>query len=114
MACYANPDPIFQKAMRLISSITREQEGLVTTTFDHNYSDNMFVRFYIPSTYGMPQINFQVVLIEVTSDTQFRINLDTTTFDEFSVPASPLRCAQVVPVGEFLTLNAATINVRRR
>lgn len=111
MACYANPDPIFQKAMRLVASITQEQRGIVTTSFDHQYITDMFVRLIIPATYGMPQLNNQQVKIEVIDDTSFYIEKDTTDFDPFSVPGSAVRCAQVIPIGAFGTLLAATQNV---
>lgn len=112
MACYANPDPMFQKAMRLIASITNAQEATVTTTFDHQYIPNMFVRIRIPSSFGMQQLNGQQVLItSVPTDTTFTIDVDTLQFDTFAPPGSPTLCAQVIPIGAFATLDAATINV---
>ena len=101
--CFAVQDPIFQRAMRLITSIANSQSPLVSTSFDHNYETGDYVRFSIPTDYGMQQImrNENPFLITVVSPTTFTIDIDTTRFDIFTdVSTSAPQCAQVLPVGE--------------
>ncbi len=114
--CYADPNPIYQPAMRLIASITRAFPAVVTTTFAHQYYNGTIVRLDIPPADGMQQADQYVGAISVTSDTTFTIALDTTNFDAFAIPGMPSPatniCAQVVPIGEVSeTLQAATVNV---
>lgn len=114
--CYANPNPIFQPAMRLIESITNASPALVTTTFAHQYNTGLIVRLDIPVACGMQQANTLTGTIVVVSPSSFYIDIDTTIFDPFSVPVglSPHvnTCAQVVPVGEVNELlTEATRNI---
>lgn len=119
---YAQPFPVFQRAMRNILSITQDENALVTTTYDgvnpghHDYSTGLIIRLYVPDGFGMVQANELESPIVVINDTQFTISIDTTNFDAFVVPAyqpgnfgTP---AQVVPVGEINDiLTQATQNV---
>ena len=114
--CYAPQDPMFQPAMRVISAITRDNPSQVTTTFDHDYSTGLIVRLVIPKDVGMPQADLFCGEITVTSPTTFTIPMDSTNFDVFAIPISPLyyqnTCALVVPVGEDSDMiNLATRNV---
>lgn len=116
MAYYANPDPVFQPAMRLIASITNAFPALITTTFDHDYVDGTIVRFNIPFADGMQELDKRLAPITVTGPTTFTIPIDTIGFSSFAIPvgAPPYinTAAQVVPVGEInSTLEAATVNV---
>lgn len=115
MSLFAIQDPLFTPAMRLVSDVTRERVPTVTTTFAHGYVDGLIVRFYVPDAVGMPQLHHLTSPITVTSDTTFTIDIDTSQFDPFVVPANPTRhqdkYAQVVPIGQTTeTLNAATRN----
>ena len=119
---YAQPFPVFQRAMRNILSITQDENALVTTTFDgvnpgnHQYSTGLIARLYVPAGFGMVQANQLSGAITVVNDTQFTIAINTTTFDAFVVPdyrpgafGTP---AQVVPIGEVNSiLTEATQNV---
>lgn len=114
-SCYSNPSPMFQPAMRIISSITNENPASVTTTLDHDYLTGEIVRLIVPQGFGMTQINNLTGTITLTGSTTFLIDIDTTFFDVFSVP-SPLpmayTCPQVIPVGEVSSiLSGATKNV---
>lgn len=114
--CYANPNPVFQPAMRIIAAITNALPAVVTTTFAHQYKSGTIVRLDIPPADGMQQITGQTFPILVTGDTTFTIPVDTSNFDAFAIPVSPSPhtniCAMVVPVGEVApTLDAATVNV---
>src|ERR1700679_3621730 len=113
---YANPNPVYQPAMRLISAITNSFPATITTTFAHQYISGTIVRIDIPFADGMQQLNQQTAPITVINTTQFSIPIDTTLYTAFAIPvgAPPFinTAAQVVPVGEISsTLDAATVNV---
>lgn len=119
---YAQPFPVFQRAMRNILSITQDENTMITTTFDgvnpgdHQYSTGLIVRLYVPDGFGMVQANQLYAPIVVINDTQFMMPIDTTNFDPFVIPnyqpgafGTP---AQVVPIGEVNDiLTEATQNV---
>ena len=99
--CYANQNAQLQPAMRLVSAITQANPASVTTTFAHGYSDGLKVRFYIPTWYGMPQLDKQVGTITVTGNTTFTVDINSSQFDTFTAPAGAWyenRCALVIPV----------------
>ncbi len=121
MAIYANPFPIYQPSMRIVSAISKANPASVTTTFAHQYVTGTVVRLDIPAGFGMTQANQQFGDITVTSPTTFTIAIDTSLFDTFVVPTYTLlpsgtvvslQQAQCVPIGELnLQLNAAVQNV---
>lgn len=107
--------PVFQKAMRVISSITNANPAAVTTTFNHQYVTGMIVRLNVPNGFGMVQANQLYGPIIVTGDTTFTIDINTLNFDVFAAPSTfPLNSqyAQCTPIGELSPiLSAATQNV---
>jgi hypothetical protein len=116
--CWAYPNPVFQKSMRIILSITNAFPALVTTTFAHNFITGQIIRLIIPTLCGMQQANQLLATIVVTGTTTFLTDIDSTYFDPFVVPSSVppgttgFTCPQVVPVGEVSALlTAATQNV---
>lgn len=115
MAILATAQPIYQPAMRVISAITNAKQASVTTTFDHLYISGTIVRIYVPSGYGMKQIDTLTGKITVTGNTTFTINIDTRNYDSYTTPAlwpQSFNFAQVVPVGEDNNmLTAAVQNV---
>ena len=106
MAGGAIPFPVFQPAMRIITSITNAQQALVTTSFAHQYRTGLIVRLYIPLYFGMQQANEKSGKITVTNSTQFLIDIDTTNFDAFVIPPNRVppndqtQYAQAVPFAE--------------
>lgn len=114
--CFAYPKPVFGPAMRLIASITQANPAVVTTTFAHGYVTGTIVRLDIPISCGMQQANQMTGAIVVTSPTTFAINIDTSSFDAFTIPTGLPPwvniCPQVVPIGEVNeTLKAALQNI---
>ena len=108
-------NPLFQPAMRQITAITNAQLALVTTSFAHNYVDGTIVRLNVPSYFGMWQANqLTGTIINNGIATQFLIDIDTSSFDPFAIPADQWFYsinANVVPIGEANdTLQAATHN----
>lgn len=101
MSYLAEEDPIFQPAVRLVTDVTKAYHATVTTSFDHDYIVGQIVRFYIPTTWGMWQLNhLQGEILSVPTSDTFTVAIDTRDFDSFVVPGSPLQYAQVVPIGE--------------
>lgn len=108
--------PTFQQAMRNITAITNAEIALVTTHIAHQYIDGMIVRIYVPNGFGMTQANQLTGTISIVNDTEFLIDIDTSQFDPFVIPAifpgAFATPAQVVPIGEINEiLTAATRNV---
>lgn len=112
---HAVADPTFQRSMRLISAITNANPASVTTTFDHDYETGDVVRLTIPKWFGMVQANKLYGEITVTGTDTFTIDINTTLFNTFAIPA-PVpwyvnSYAQVTPVGEITAnLGGATQN----
>jgi hypothetical protein len=103
MAYSALLNPIYQPAMRIISSITNSNPALVTTTFDHLYISGTIVRLDILPGFGIEQANQLIGEITVLSPTQFTMDIDTSQMFPFiGAPVYPfnLQTSQVVPVGE--------------
>jgi hypothetical protein len=115
MAIVAVQYPIFQRAMRVISTISQATHAEVTTTFAHQYKSGEIIRFVIPLGFGMQQIDQMQAPITVTGSTTFTVPIDTTTFDAFSVASTfpnNKQYAQVVPLAEIASqLEGATQNV---
>lgn len=114
--CFAYMNPIFQPAMRLIAAITNSNPAIVTTTFANQYKTGLIVRLDLPPAVGMQQANGLTGTITVIDALNFSINIDTTQFSSFSIPAMPGPhddvCAQVVPIGEVnSSLDQATRNI---
>ena len=117
MSFYVNPCPMFQPAMRLVTDITNANPAVVTTSTDHDYETGDIVRLYVTIWNGMRRADKLQGTITVTSDTEFTIDIDTTGFNAFVTPSTPLpwyidSTAQVAPVGEVSSkLTNATRNV---
>lgn len=101
---YADPDPMFQPAMRLVTNITNEYPAVVTTSFEHEYITGIIVRLYIPQPFGMIQADQLHGSITVLDDVTFAIDIDTREFDQFisNMPLSPryTKIPLVVPIGQ--------------
>lgn len=115
MPILAIEDPRYQPAMRIISAFTNANPAVITTSFDHDYITGTIVRLKIPDGYGILQANNLEGTITVTGNTTFTIDIDSTGFDVFAVPATfpdSYQHPQVVPTGEINSiLTAATDNI---
>ncbi len=115
MSIQAQRFPVFKPSMRIVTAITNGLPASVTTSFAHGYASGLIVRIVVPLGYGMQEINDLFGPIVVTGLTTFDIDIDTTNFNDFSVPVtSPadLQYAQAVPFGEInSSVYQATQNV---
>lgn len=111
----ANPKPIFQPAMRIVSSITQAYPASITTTFAHQYNTGMIVRLNIPEGFGMQQANQLYTPIIVTSPTTFTMDIDTSFMDPYVIPTQypfSYQSGQVTSIAEInSTLANATRNI---
>ena len=117
MPGYAEQNPTFQQAMRLVTDVTNAIEPTVTTSFGHDYAVGLIVRIAVPSEFGMIQLHNKVgTILEVPTTDTFVIDIDTSNFDAFIDPVpEPWYLndyAVVTPVGEInSSLAQATRNV---
>lgn len=82
--------------VKTIKSISNSNPMIVTTFFPHNYRTGLNVRFFIPTMFGMQELNDKnAQIIFITSDT-LTINLDSINFSVFSYP-NPLPSAYTKP-----------------
>jgi len=94
----------FYPKTRYISAITKASQAVVTLTVTHDYEVGGYVRFNVPSAYGMTEINGQVgkiVAIDTTNNT-ITVDIDTTGYTTFAFPATTAVAftpATVTPMG---------------
>ncbi len=116
MTILAQQYPIYQPAMRVVSTIVSSDAlTIVTTTFAHQYNTGAIVRLNIPLGFGMKEINQQYAPIIVLSSTTFSMPINSSEFSLFTVPTSypnNRQSATVTPVGEINPLlNSSVQNV---
>ena len=110
-------NPVYMPAVRDIIAITNADPCHITTSFANSYVVGTIVRLVIPNNYGMTLLNdFQCTIIELVSDTEFIVNVDTTDIDPFVIPTlqpgNNYTSAQVTPIGEVAaTLDASFVNI---
>lgn len=113
-----NPLTVFVPNRKIIQNITNANPAIVTVTEDHGYHPGIFVRIVIPYLGSMFQIDGKVFLIDILSPTTFAVPIDSTNFAPFVLAplkdGVPIQQAQVIPVGEFITLDNAVNNVGPR
>lgn len=98
-------DPIYYPRWRFVANITAANPAVITTTVSHGYTVGQKIRIYVPSDYGMTQINgLQGTITAVTAST-ITTDIDASSFTSFAWPAVanyPFSFARIVPVGEDL------------
>lgn len=92
----------------LILNVTKSLPMVVTVVLFNNapnprvntYIPGMNVRFYVPITYGMFQLDKKVGNILSVSGNNMAIDIDSTGFDTFSIPLTPMESpASISPYG---------------
>ncbi len=120
-----NFDQLYYPRKRYVASISKAAQAVVATTVPHGLTPGQAVRFNIPSTSGMVQLNpttannylvATVVSVSSTDSNIFTIDTDTTTFTTFTWPTSaqaPFSFPTMNPIGEntAIALSSPTIQV---
>ncbi len=108
---YLPPSPVVPMFL-LISNITNASSCVVTVTTAHSYVVGQLVRFFVPSDYGMTQINDLQGLITSIDVTNliFNVAIDTTQFDVWITPSAGKPApATISPAGSRNSYN--TLNI---
>ncbi len=110
------PGVVFIPSWLGISAITRAYPAVVTVTVDdvtssNSYQAGQLVRFTIPVSYGMQQLNGVTAEISSVSGSNISLNIDSRQFDVFSVPVSPTQVATLAPSGSRNVQYSNTTNV---
>lgn len=112
-------NPLYYPRRRFITKITQASQAVVTLSVTHQFTVGQLVRFYVPSAYGMSQINglqgeITAINTTTTSGNTVTVNIDSSGFDAFAFPlaaAFPFTQAQLVPVGEGTDASIASPNL---
>lgn len=88
----------------VITAITRAFPAVVTCIVNsvnesNTYIPGQLVRLFIPRTYGMQQIANQTLKILAVNGLNFSLQIDSTQFDPFAIPASGEQPATMAPSG---------------
>ena len=108
---------------RLITSITQASSAVITLSVTHGFTAGQSVRIYVPSAFGMTEMNglsATITAVNTTNNT-ITVNVNSSSFTAFAFPTSATAAAgvtfaQVVPIGEAATspyqnlLDDSTVN----
>lgn len=109
-----NANSRYYPRTRYISAITQAASAVIMTTVNHRYVAGQKVRIYIPTYWGMTQLNDMIATITAVTANTITIDVDTTTFTAFAYPTSVQAAAGigfpiVVPFGEAATVPYANM-----
>lgn len=103
-----------------VTAITQAVGAQVTTSQQHGLVVGQKIEFTIPASYGMVQLNnfYQaaskpVIVMSIVDTYNFTINIDTTNYTAFALPASSgspttQLYATIAPAGQAATFNPIT------
>lgn len=103
-----NFDPLFYPRRRTITKVVSSGSStVITMSVTHGYKVGQVVRFKVPASYGMTELNGLVGTITaidttLASGNSITVNIDSSAFTAFAFPltaAVPFDVAQVIPVG---------------
>lgn len=84
----------------VITDITLGSTTTITTSLPQDFVVSQQVRILIPVTYGTRQLNNQTAyVIDIPSDTEVVINIDSTLYDPF-ISSSETTKPQIIPIGD--------------
>lgn len=105
-----NPQ-FYQPRFWFISSITNGPATTVNTTVIQDFVIGQLVRFVIPPTFGIRQLNeMQGYVIAINSPTQVVVNIDSSMMDLFTTSSSAAQ-PQILAIGD---IGNGPINVSGR
>ncbi len=83
-----------------ISTITNGQTTLVTTTTNQDFVIGQLVRFIIPQSFGIRQLNErQGYVLSIPSSTQVEVDIDSSFMDAFTSSTATTQ-PQILPIGD--------------
>ncbi len=90
----------YQPRFWFISNITKGRTTIVTTTANQDFVVGQLVRFIIPSSFGIRQLNEQEgYVISVISLTQVEVDIDSSFMDLFTSSSATTQ-PQIIPIGD--------------
>lgn len=90
----------YQPRFWFISTITRGFTTTVTTTADQDFVVGQLIRFIIPPSFGIRQLNEkQGYVISIPSTTQVVVDIDSSSMDSFTSSSATTR-PQILPIGD--------------
>jgi hypothetical protein len=107
---YLPPSPVVPMFLE-ITSITRANPMVVTTSTQNSWIAGQKAYFSIPFNYGMQQLNTLTAQITSVDTTGliFTFALNSTQFDPFSVPSNVFQDATMSPSGSSNIYNFTTL-----
>jgi hypothetical protein len=102
-------DAQFYPRNRLIASISKATQAVVTFTVTHGLTVGQEIVFNVPAAFGMTQMNGLrgTILAINTTTNAVTVNIDSSGFSTFAFPltgAAPFTPAQAVPFGDGLDI----------
>jgi len=83
-----------------ISTIARGRTTTVTTTQNQDFVVGQLVRFIIPASFGIRQLNEQKgYVLSIISPTQVVVDIDSTFMDAFTSSSATTQ-PQILPIGD--------------
>ncbi len=90
----------YQPRFWFISTITRGRTTIVTTTANQDFVVAQLVRFIIPPSFGIRQLNEQQgYVLSIISPTQVEVDIDSTAMDNFTSSSATTQ-PQIIPIGD--------------
>lgn len=85
-----------------ITGISQGSTTTITTNVDNQYIVGQQVRFVVPNTYSMVQLNEQIGYVQsILTSTSFTVNIDSSKYNSFnSSPAYGPTKPQVMAIGD--------------
>jgi hypothetical protein len=106
----------FLPRVRLITSITKASSAVITLSTTHQYAAGQVVTVYVPSQFGMLEmdgLSGTITAVNTTTNT-ITLNIDSSSFTTFAFPTSAVAAAGVnfpivVPYGESVSSAYASL-----
>ncbi len=104
-----------------VTAVSQAVNAQVTTSQIHNLVVGQKIEFTVPASFGMVQLgNFYqpgskpIIVVSIVDTYNFTINIDTTNYTAFALPASSLSptaqlFATIAPAGQAATYNPITM-----
>ena len=111
---------VFYPLPQTIADITQANPAVVTTDSNHNLTTGQVIRLNIPKPYGMQELDHQVAIITVISDTMFSlqktqvppaVDIDSRQFQDF-INAGIGTPPKIIPIGSGPTPQLNTFSQR--